>query len=201
MPEKTATRGRPRAFDRSAALEAAMRIFWQKGFTAASMTDLCDAMGICSPSLYAAFGSKQELYAEAICHYGERGGALLREAMNSAPTARLGIEAFLRLSAQSLACSGRPSGCMVVLSSVASEGVTELAGVVLSERKKALEMVETRLRRGIKEGDVPPDTNVKSLARYFVTLHQGMSIQARDGATPRELDAVVTTAMQAWPSA
>lgn len=200
MTKKSASRGRPRAFDRLSALEAAVRVFWQKGFTAASMSDLCEAMGIGSPSLYAAFGSKKQLYAEAIRHYGGKGGAQFREVMNSAPTAKLGIEAFLRLSARLLACPGRPPGCMVVLSSVASEGVTELAGMVVRERKKSLELVKTRLLRGIKEGDVPPNTNVTALSRYFVTLQQGMSIQARDGATAKELDSVATTAMQAWPS-
>ena len=199
MSEKNTTRGRPRSFDRTAALEAAMRVFWQKGFTAASMHDLCEAMGIGSPSLYAAFGSKEQLYAEAIHHYGEKGVPQLREALESAPTAKLGIEAFLRASARSLTCRERPLGCMVVLSSVASEGVTGLADMVLEERKRSLKLIETRLQRGIEEGDLAKDTNVKALARFYVTVQQGMSIQARDGASSKELDAVATTAMQAWP--
>lgn len=199
MTEKSSNRGRPRAFDRTAALEAAMMVFWQKGFTATSMNDLCDAMEIGSPSLYAAFGSKKDLYAEAIRHYAGKGVPQICEAMNDAPTAKLGIEAYLRMLARLLSCPGRPSGCMVVLSSVASEGVTDLAAMILKERKKALELIEARLQRGIREGDVPAGTNVKALARFFVTLQQGMSIQARDGATPKELDAVASTAMQAWP--
>lgn len=201
MSEKTTTRGRPRSFDRTAALEAAMRVFWQKGFTAASMSDLCEAMGIGSPSLYAAFGSKEELYAEAIRHYGALGAPQLAHALESAPTAKLGIEAFLRSSARHLACPDRPLGCMVVLSSVASEGISSLADIVLEERKKSLKLVEARLRRGIAEGDLPRGVDVKSLARYFVTVQQGMSIQARDGTSTKVLDAVATTAMQAWPAA
>ncbi|RYD28556.1 MAG: TetR/AcrR family transcriptional regulator, partial [Verrucomicrobiaceae bacterium] len=93
-PEKS-TRGRPRAFDRTAALDAAMGVFWRKSYTATSMNDLCEAMGIGSPSLYAAFGSKEQLYAEAIRHYNEKSGPILRDAVESAPTARLGIEAYL----------------------------------------------------------------------------------------------------------
>jgi len=200
VSEKTSNRGRPRAFDRTAALDAAMKVFWQKGFTATSMNDLCEAMEIGSPSLYAAFGSKEQLYAEAIRRYGEKGVPQIRDALDSAPTAKLGVEAFLRLAARSLACPDRPSGCMVALSSVASEGVAGLAAMVVEERKKALKLLEARLRRGIKEGDLSPGTDVKSLARFFVTLQQGMSIQARDGATPRQLDAVATAAMQAWPA-
>jgi AcrR family transcriptional regulator len=201
MSEKTTSRGRPRAFDRTAALDAATRVFWQKGFTAASMNDLCEAMGIGSPSLYAAFGSKEQLYAEALRHYAGMGVPLLLDALESAPTAKLGIQAFLRLSARSLTCPERPLGCMVVLSSVASEGVTGLADMVVEQRKKSLKLIETRLRRGIKEGDLSRETNVKALARFFVTVQQGMSIQARDGATSKELDAVAVTAMQAWPLA
>ena len=199
MSEKTSTRGRPRAFDRSTALDAATRVFWQKGFTATSMNDLCEAMGIGSPSLYAAFGSKEQLYTEAIRYYGERGGSQLFDALESAPTAKLGIEAFLRFSARSLACPAGPLGCMVVLSSVASEGIAGLADMIVEERKRSLKMIEARLQRGIKEGDLSRETKVKALARFFVTVQQGMSIQARDGASSKELDAVATTAMQAWP--
>lgn len=199
MSEKTTTRGRPRSFDRTAALDAATRVFWQKGYTAASMNDLCEAMGIGSPSLYAAFGSKEQLYAEAIRHYGSLGAPQLFEALESAPTAKLGIEAFLRFAARVLACPDRPLGCMVVLSSVASEGVTGLADMILEYRKASLKLIEARLQRGIKEGELPKGTNVKALARFFVTVHQGMSIQARDGASTKELDVIATTAMQAWP--
>lgn len=199
MSEKTSSRGRPRSFDRTAALSAATRVFWQKGFTASSMTDLCKAMGIGSPSLYAAFGSKEQLYAEALRHYGTMGTPLLRDALESAPTAKEGVEAFLRISARVLTSPEKPLGCMVVLSSVASEGVTGLADIVVAGRKKSLGLVTARLQRGIKEGDLSPKTDVKTLARYFVTLQQGMSIQARDGATASELDRVATTAMLAWP--
>ena len=200
MTEKTSARGRPRSFDRTAALEAATRVFWQKGFTAASMNDLCEAMGISSPSLYAAFGSKEQLYIEAIRHYGSMGAPQLGQALESAPTARQGVEAFLRFSARSLACPDRPLGCMVVLSSVASEGIAGLSEMILEERKRSLKMVEARLRRGIQEGDLPRGTNIKELARFYVTVQQGMSIQARDGTPPKTLDAVATTAMRAWPT-
>lgn len=177
-----------------------MRVFWQKGFLAASMTDLCEAMGIGSPSLYAAFGSKEQLYLEAIRHYGASGVPLICGALESAPTAKLGIEAYLLFSARSLACTSHPSGCMVVLSTVASEGVANLGAMILEERKKALQLVENRIQRGIADGDVSPTTDVTALARFYVTLQQGMSIQARDGATPEELEAVARTGMDAWPA-
>jgi len=67
-------RGRPRNFDKDAALERAMELFWIKGYEGASMTDLTSAMGIASPSLYAAFGSKEELFRRAVQHYGATEG-------------------------------------------------------------------------------------------------------------------------------
>jgi AcrR family transcriptional regulator len=164
------------------------------------MNDLCEAMGIGSPSLYAAFGSKEQLYREALRHYGEMGMPQICEALDSAPTARGGIEAFLRLSARAFTCPHRPRGCMVVLSSVASEGIIGLADIVVEGRKKSLKLLEARLQRGISEGDLSPQTDVKTLARFFLTLQQGMSIQARDGATSKDLDIVATTAMYAWPA-
>lgn len=199
MTSKSPSRGRPRSFDRTAALEAAMTVFWEKGYTATSMSDLCGAMRIASPSLYAAFGSKEQLYIEAIRHYRELGVPCMCRALDSAPTARLAIEAFLKFAAQALTAPGRPSGCMVVLSSVASEGLPALGKIVAAERRSMVKLLEARLRRGVQEGDLPPATDLKVLARFYLTLHQGMSIQARDGATRKELEAIVTTAMAAWP--
>ncbi len=87
--------GRPRGFDRDAALEAAMLLFWRKGFAATSMNDLCDAMGIRSPSLYAAFGSKEALYLEAIQHYVQTIGPPVWDKLVEGTTARAGVEKLL----------------------------------------------------------------------------------------------------------
>jgi AcrR family transcriptional regulator len=199
MTSKSPSRGRPRAFDRDAALEAAMIVFWQKGYTAASMNDLCKAMGIGSPSLYAAFGSKESLYAEAIAHYGNLGAAQISTVLESAPTARLAIESFLLWAADVLTSPGKPQGCMVVLSSVAGEGLPDLGKIVCGKRQDMIQVLQARLQRGIADGDLPATTDTESLARFYITLHQGMSIQARDGATREQLESTATTAMAAWP--
>src|SRR5580658_5194846 len=93
--------GRPRAFDRDEALEAAMLLFWRKGFAAASMNDLCDAMGLRSPSLYAAFGSKEALYLEAVGHYVEVQGSAVWDKLAEAATARAGVESLLMAGTES----------------------------------------------------------------------------------------------------
>src|SRR5918996_4164529 len=109
-----AERGRPRSFDRAAALRRAMEVFWAKGYDGASLSDLTAAMGINSPSLYAAFGSKEGLFREAVALYGATEGTEIWEALPQAPTAREAIERFLRASALSFTRPDRPAGCLVV---------------------------------------------------------------------------------------
>jgi AcrR family transcriptional regulator len=194
-----AVRGRPRTFDRDAALRAAMTVFWEKGFTASSMTDLCERMGINSPSLYAAFGSKESLYAEALARYIELYSPGLWAPLEQAPTARAGIEAFLMASARVL--TKGPRGCMVTQSTVASEGIDSLGEIVVAARAASLKVLLTRLQRAVADGELPASVDVKGLARFFLGVQQGMSLQARDGATRRDLEGMATAAMAAWPAA
>ena len=108
--------GRPREFDREEALGAAMRLFWQKGFQSASITDLCDTMSIRSPSLYAAYGSKEALYLEALDLYAVTVGAAFWNRMDGAESARAGVESVLMAAAEMLPASADgPAGCMMML--------------------------------------------------------------------------------------
>src|ERR1700679_41994 len=93
---------RPREFDREARLAAAMLLFWRKGFAATSMNDLCDAMGIRSPSLYAAFGGKEALYLEAVDHYVRTVGPPVWDRLAEGETARAGVESLLLAATESL---------------------------------------------------------------------------------------------------
>ena len=193
-------RGRPRGFDRAAALEAAMRLFWRKGYAAASISDLTAAMGIGSPSLYAAFGSKEALYAEALRAFGERHGPRVWERFRAAPTARAALEAYLMDSAATLAPAGAgdPPGCMVTLSAVEGEGCAALGERVRAMRAEALAALQARLRRGIAEGELPTGLDVAGVARFFLAVQGGLSLQARDGATRAELEAAARAAMAGW---
>ncbi|MCJ2129432.1 TetR/AcrR family transcriptional regulator [Methylobacterium sp. E-045] len=193
-------RGRPRAFDRNAALAQATRLFWLKGYAATSMADLTQAMGIGSPSLYAAFGSKEALYTEALRHYDDRYEALVWDGFRAAGTARDAILSLLLDSAAALTGSlaDNPLGCMVTLSAVGSEGRPELGELVRSARAVTLERLKARLAAAVSAGELPSSTDVHALARFVQTVQSGMSILARDGASRADLEAVAQLAMLRW---
>ena len=194
-----AERGRPRNFDRTKALSRAMELFWARGYEGASMADLTEAMGIGSPSLYAAFGSKEALFREAIEHYGLTEGPEIRAAMDAAPTARDAVEAYLTTSARTFTRPGKPRGCMIVLSGLtAADASQSVCDALRSSRAGAVTDLELRLRRALADGALPADFDVRGVATFYVTVQQGMSIQARDGASRESLLAVARNAMAAW---
>jgi AcrR family transcriptional regulator len=191
--------GRPREFDRETALQAAMLLFWRKGFAATSMNDLCDAMGIRSPSLYAAFGSKETLYLEAIEHYVRTVGPTIWDKL-AATSARDGVEKMLLAATESLPETGPiPAGCMAVLGGVGDEWPAAVADVVKEVRSEMLGNLQSRLKTAVTEGELPAATNVDRLSRFYLSVFQGMALQARDGATSVELKGVAASAMLAWP--
>ena len=193
-------RGRPRAFDREGALAKATRLFWVKGFEATSIADLTQAMGIGSPSLYAAFGSKEALYAEALQHYMESNEAYVWAGFHAAATAREAVRLFLMDSAAALGggIADIPRGCMVTLSSVGSEGHADLGDLVCKARAGSLDLLKARLARGIAEGEMAASTDIHALARFVQTVQNGMAILSRDGASQDELEEVGKLAMLAW---
>ncbi|MFC0241309.1 TetR/AcrR family transcriptional regulator [Rhodopseudomonas telluris] len=196
-------RGRPRAFDRGAALAQATRLFWLKGYEATSIADLTEAMGIGAPSLYAAFGSKDALYAEALRYYGETHEHEVWGGFHAAATARRAIAAYLMDSAAALTGSlaDHPLGCMVTLSAVGSEGHSELGKLVQAARSVTFDRLRARLSQGIADNEWPAGLDVAGLARFLQSVQAGMSILARDGASRAELEAVARAAMRTLDAA
>ncbi|WP_246811791.1 TetR/AcrR family transcriptional regulator [Ensifer sp. ENS11] len=192
--------GRPRGFDKERALAIAMDMFWRKGFAATSMADLCSTLSIAPPSLYAAFGSKERLYEECISYYMANVAPRIWDRFQKAATARDAVQAFLRDSAEVLPGINKPSGCMVTLSDVRGEGSEHLGQFVEAARRQGLLLVERKLEEAIATGELKSDVSPSVVARYFLSVQQGMSIQARDGATVDELREVADTAMKAWPA-
>lgn len=193
-------RGRPREFDVDEALEAALRVFWMKGYEGASLADLTEAMGISRPSLYAAFGSKEELFRQAVERYLEGPAAHAREALQ-APTARAVVERLLSGTIDLLSDLSKPAGCLLVQGALACGQPSESVQQQLARQRKAGEAaLRARLERALTEGDLPPDADPADLARYISTVTWGMSVQARSGAGREDLRRIADLALRAWPA-
>lgn len=194
-----AIRGRPRGFDRDEALKQATRVFWSKGYADASMADLTAAMAINSPSLYAAFGSKEALFREAVRTYTDTEGARLWAPMREAATARGAIEGLLLATAEASGQCGRPKGCLLGLSSVQPDSLPQGACSEIRDiRRDALAEVQARLAAGQAAGEIGPDAEVAVMAAFYATVQQGMTFRAREGAAVDELTATARAAMTAW---
>jgi AcrR family transcriptional regulator len=153
-------------------------------------------MGIGSPSLYAAFGSKEALYAEALGYYIRTHEAIAWGGFSTASTARDAVAAFLRDTAAGLVQTA--NGCMVTLSAVGAEGHTGLGALVASARKATLIRLKERIEQARAAGEIDRSVDVHSLARFVQTVQNGMSLLARDGASLDELHAIAETAMLGW---
>lgn len=193
-------RGRPRAFDREEALGKAMKLFWVKGYEATSISDLTAALGVGPTSLYAAFGSKDELYGEVLRLYMGSFEHLVLGRFREAASARDAAFAYLWDSAAAMtgADCELPHGCLVTLGTVGSEGHAELGELMKSTRGGAYTVLSARLAQAVADGELPGSVDVHHLARYLQTVQSGMAIRARDGASREELQAVAEIAMAGW---
>lgn len=191
--------GRPRLFCKNQALDRAMDVFWRKGFEGASICDLTEAMGVNPPSLYAAFGNKESLFAQALDRYAETNGAAIRETLDT-PRARDGIAALLQKTAQALTDKAKPSGCLFVQGvSGAGEHAERIRDMLSAKRAACEKDMADRLKRAKKDGELPEGTDASALARFYATVTQGMAVQASGGASRRDLERVAETALAAWP--
>ena len=197
MKPRTARPGRPRAFDEEAALEKATHVFWQKGYDAASVSDLTEAMGINPPSLYAAFGNKEELFVRVLQRYGEGAAGYVANAL-SAPTAREVAERRLYGAVDAMCDCSKPLGCLAV-QAAARCGDTPMGKRIGNFCEESNQAFVRRFKRAKAEGDLPKDSDPAALARYLATVTYGLSIQASAGATRAELRKVVAIALQQWP--
>lgn len=191
--------GRPRQFDVSKALDQALKVFWRKGYEGASLPDLTKAMGINRPSLYAAFGNKQELFRQAIDRYVEGPACHVKQAL-AEPTAHRVVEVLLRGAVELCTQSRQPRGCFLVQSALACGESGEVVRRELCKRRAAgEEALRQRLEQAQAAGDLSNTVSPEDLARYVATVSHGIAVQAAGGATRDELMRVVDWALHNWP--
>jgi AcrR family transcriptional regulator len=198
-------RGRPRTFDRDAAIISAMHLFWEHGYESTSLSQLKAAMGggISAPSFYAAFESKEALYKEALERYMEIYGKVTRSLHDTSLPPREAVFLALLRSAKMQTESGHPKGCMVALgvvgaSSVGSEAVTQLLREVRSRTRAGFRAC---VARGIKSGELRSSTDAASLSIAFDCFFQGLSVLARDRVRYAVIEKAVNDAMGMWDAA
>jgi AcrR family transcriptional regulator len=195
-PRKT---GRPRTFDADTALDKAMRVFWEKGYEGSSLPELTEAMGMNRPSLYAVFGNKENLFRMALQRYSAARSPLFETALRE-PSARAVVAHLLMGNADSQTESDQPHGCLVINGALAcSDDALPIREALIAARASSEARLRARLLRAREEGDLPADCCAGQLARYVMTVSNGMAVQAAAGATREQLHEVVALVLRGWP--
>ncbi|GAB2666399.1 TetR/AcrR family transcriptional regulator [Saccharopolyspora gloriosae] len=194
--------GRPREFDRDAALQAALRLFWEHGYEATSLAQLRTALGISSASFYAAFGSKEALFEEVVQTYMASFGRVTDAVGREDLPPRDAVEQVLRASARTQADPTHPAGCLLVLAATVGSADHGTVRALLTERRAVVRRnVAACVRRAVATGELDAETDPENLAVVFTSFMYGLSIESRDGATPESLDAAITHLMKVWDDA
>lgn len=192
-------RGRPRVFDMDEALDKALEIFWKRGYEGASIAELTETLGINKPSLYAAFGNKEELFKKTLSRYVAGPVGFIQEAINQ-PTAYEVAQSFLIEAVEFFTNTKHPKGCLIVQAALSDSADSLMVKDLLAKYRYSYEhLLAKRFEKAKKEGDLPTDANAETLAKFLSTLHQGMSVQVTSGASKGELMQIVDLALKSWP--
>lgn len=195
-PDTPRGKGRPRNFDPERALVRALEVFWKRGYEPASIAELCQAMAINPPSLYATFGNKAQLFIEAVQYYEKTYWEKPSQAFMAEPNLLHGIDTFFRESARILLAPDSPCGCMVVLAAInISENAQEVIAAIRTMRDASKQMFADRLLKAIQDKQLPADTDISALAGALNTMLEGLSLQARDGLSLSELERIASYAV------
>jgi len=189
-------RGRPRQFDRDQAVVTALTMFKERGYEGTSIAHLTAAIGVSATSLYGVFSSKEALFEEAVALYQRTEGAFAALALDHAKTASGAIHNLLMGAAANYTRDDQANGCFVSLG-VLSCGTEhhEIAGRMTARRLAARDAIKARLDRGKDTGELLPAADTDALSTFYAATLQGMSVQARDGASRHQLEQIARMAL------
>lgn len=197
MKETKKTVGRPKEFARDSALEKALQVFWEKGYVLTSMAELCKAMQINAPSLYATFGNKKQLFLEALNFYEKKYWTEPCQNFLAEKDVQKAIKNFFAAAIEILYSQKNPCGCMTVLAAVSiSEEEAEIHARVQELRLQTCDMFLNRFKQAVTEGQLRRETDVQSLAVAMNTLLEGLSIQAKSGISAVRLQDIPQIAVR-----
>lgn len=197
----TTTAGRKRSFDKTEALEKAMRVFWDNGFAGTSISDLTEALGINKPSLYAAFGNKEALFNAALAHYTQQyGSPVIKQLIEPAelPLAQR-LENYLFAVVTHNTSNTLPKGCFVVKtycesgsSSLPDDAIAMLESMSTGTEK----LVEEIFNNEQRKGHLSKALTAKEAVNYVLSLMYGIAVMARRGKSCEELHQIAKTAIE-----
>lgn len=192
-------RGRPKCFNEQQALQKAMLLFWEHGYEATSISELTHALELTAPSLYSSFGDKAELFYKCIDYYLAHEACPIETIFLEARTAKVAFELFLYDNVQRLVQPDKPSGCMLVVATMnCSDNAQAIQHNILEKRLQIKQRLLDRLMQGVASGDLAATAPLQEMADFYATVLQGLTMQARDGATVEQLHKVVEHAMRSW---
>lgn len=192
--------GRHREFNTDGALDAVVRIFWQKGYEGTSYDDLCQATGVARPGLYSAFGNKEALFLHALDRYDAQFMSFMPDSLE-APSSYQVVERMLRGTADIITRFAEQPGCLGVNGAIACSVNGEPVRQELVRRRAAAEMaLLTRLRRAKAEHDLPEGADCETLASFIIAITTGLAVKAKSGASQEVLQAIVEYVLETWPA-
>jgi len=188
--------GRPRGFDEDAALEAALRVFWEKSYEGATIADLTEAMGINRSSMYAAFGDKESIFRRVMERYRTGRMTYIRQALDQSSLREV-VAALIHGTAEFLSSPDNPRGCLLIQGALACGADAEQVKLAMIDWRKSGEAaLKKRLQRAQSEGELPSEIQPGDFARYLSSIMAGLGVQAANGATRTELRRVAEISLR-----
>ena len=188
--------GRPRGFDTGVALDAALKVFWAKGYEGTTVSDLTKAMELNMSSLYAAFGDKENLFRQVAARYAEDASVLYEKAMTR-PTLAEALRDLFSAIVEFLNRPGYPPGCLTVMGALATSSAAEpVQQLLLQMRTQGQLRLQQRCEEAQKMGELPETTDIPAFARYLATILWGLMVQGASGATKAQMHEIAETTLQ-----